>query len=87
MRARAGRAHANGVENLPLFATIVLVAAVSGYSSSSFDALARTVVLARIPQSLVHIASGSELAVNVRFLCFLVQVASMIAMLSMLLLS
>ena len=82
---RLNRAHANCVENLPVFAAIVLVAAVSGQTSPTFDKLAWAVALARIPQSLVHISSGSEMAVNIRFLFFVIQLVSMITMVVMVL--
>ncbi|RMD82892.1 MAG: MAPEG family protein [Candidatus Dadabacteria bacterium] len=82
---RLNRAHANCVENLPLFAALVLSAAATGYSNPTFDQLAWAVALARIPQSLVHISSGSEVAINARFAFFAVQVFSMSAMAIMLL--
>ncbi len=82
---RLNRAHANCVENLPVFGAIVLAAAASGHVCATFDKLAWAVALARIPQSLAHISSGSELAVNIRFLFFAVQLVSMIAMAVMLL--
>jgi uncharacterized MAPEG superfamily protein len=70
---RLNRAHANCVENLPLFAAVVLGASATGYESGTFDDLARVYVVARVIQSLVHISSGSERAVSMRFTAFLVQ--------------
>ena len=40
---RLNRAHANCLENLPIFAAVVLVAAAIGYGSDLFDNLARSV--------------------------------------------
>lgn len=77
---RVMRAHANCVENLGLFAVLVLVAHVAGKSSDAFDSLAVAVVIARVGQSLVHIASGSNLAVNVRFTFFVAQIVCFIWM-------
>jgi uncharacterized MAPEG superfamily protein len=77
---RVHRAHANATENLPIFAAVVLVAAVLRYRSNVFESLAVVVVLARVVQSLAHIASGRGHAVTVRFSAFAVQVLSMVAM-------
>jgi uncharacterized MAPEG superfamily protein len=72
---RLNRAHLNCLENLPLFATVVLTASVLGLRSATLDTLARVFLGARVGQSLTHIASGTALAINVRFTFFLVQVA------------
>ncbi len=77
---RLNRAHANCVENLPVFAAIVLAAAAVGVDEAGFSQLAVLVLLARIGQSLTHIASGSNMAVNVRFGFFGLQVVSFIWM-------
>ena len=77
---RLNRAHANCLENLPLFAAVVLVGATAGIESSTFDMLARVYVAARIPQSLAHISSGSNLAVNVRFAFFATQLVCILWM-------
>jgi uncharacterized MAPEG superfamily protein len=71
---RLVRAHANCYENLPIFATIVLVALVTGHAAIT-DGLALWVLAARIAQSTVHLISTSPQAVTVRFGCYLVQVA------------
>lgn len=77
---RLNRAHLNCTENLPLFATVVLVGAVIGADSPTLDRLATVFLLARIGQSSVHIASGSDFAVNVRFSFFLVQLVCLVWM-------
>ena len=79
---RLNRAHVNTVENLPIFATIVLVGAVVHTSTPTFGLLAGVVLAARVVQSLVHISSGSELAVNVRFTAFITQLLCYVWMLT-----
>jgi uncharacterized MAPEG superfamily protein len=70
---RINRAHLNTVENLPIFAAIVLSGWVVGQETANFNRLAAIVVAARIVQSLIHILSGSVTAVALRFLAFAVQ--------------
>lgn len=77
---RVMRAHANCVENLPVFATVVLIGAAIGLVDPVFDRLAIVYVGARVGQSGVHIASGSSAAVNVRFGLFVAQIACVVAM-------
>jgi len=69
---RLARAHANCVETLPLFGGLMLVAVVAGKAEIT-DPLAYALLAARIVQSVVHLASLSVVAVNVRFLAFLFQ--------------
>jgi|SRR5215470_3305188 len=75
---RLFRAHANAVENLPLFAVVVLVAAVASRSGAVLDALAVVYLGARIAQSIVHVSPGAGLRFNVRFGFFAVQLACLI---------
>lgn len=77
---RLMRAHANCVETLPVFAAAVFSGEIQGLSTGLFDQAATMVLLARIGQSLAHIASGSELAVAIRFGFFLVQLCAMALM-------
>jgi len=70
---RIVRSHANCVENLPIFAALVLAAAAVGAASTTLDALAVAVVIARIGQTTAHVASGSNRAIGVRFGFFAVQ--------------
>src|SRR5881409_3463872 len=51
---RLFRAHANCVENLPLFATVVLVAAVTGRNSPVLAVLAVGYLSARVAESVSH---------------------------------
>jgi uncharacterized MAPEG superfamily protein len=70
---RAMRAHANCVENLPVFAAIVLAIEASGAGAPVLDALAVTVVAARVLQTVTHWSSGSNMAVAIRFAFFAIQ--------------
>jgi len=72
---RLNRAHLNTLENLPIFAAIVLCGWVVGMESATFNRLAVIVVVARIVQSSFHLVSGSVVAVTLRFAAFAVQVA------------
>lgn len=74
------RAHLNCVENLPIFAVIVFAAEVVGRHEPLLDQLALAVVVARVLQSSVHIASGGNLAAQVRFAFFGVQVIAFVWM-------
>lgn len=75
---RANRAQANTVENLPIFAALVLSGVAAGVDTAMFSLLCTVVVIARIVQSLIHLSSGSVAAVNFRFFAFLVQIACFI---------
>jgi len=75
---RANRAQMNTFENLPIFASLVLAGVVGGVTSPLFSTLCVVVVIARIVQSLIHLSSGSVVAVNFRFAAYLVQVACFI---------
>jgi uncharacterized MAPEG superfamily protein len=69
---RAMRAHMNCVENLPVFAAIVLCATATGADSRLLDLLAGAILVARICQTTVHLAfSPSDVAASVRFAVFL----------------
>jgi hypothetical protein len=74
---RLNRAHLNTLENLPIFSAIVLAGVCLHVTSRPFTTLPEVIVIARVVQSLVHLSSGSAMAVNVRFTAFIVQVASM----------
>lgn len=73
---RAMRAHANCIENLPVFGSIVLAIEVSGAHSSTLDALAVSAMVARIGQTGAHLVSGSNTAVGVRFAFLAVQLVA-----------
>lgn len=71
---RLQRAHLNCLENLPLFAVVALVAAVTGRLDIT-DALAPWVLYARIAQSTIHLLQVHPQLIWLRFAAFLVQFA------------
>src|SRR2546425_644500 len=77
---RLYRAHLNCLENLPLFASIVLVATVRGVAGHALDSLAVVYLLARLGQSTVHVAPGAGLRGNQRFAFLIVQLACLLGL-------
>ena len=71
---RANRAQANTVENLPIFAALVLSGVAAGVETAVFSMLCTVVIIARMVQSLIHMSSGSVTAVNFRFFAFSIQI-------------
>ena len=72
---RAMRAHANCIENLPVFAAIVFALHVADVTSPLINALAVVVLVARVIQSLVHVCfAQTDMVASVRFAFFFVQV-------------
>lgn len=69
---RASHAHANSVENIPLFAAVVLAAAAMG-QSAVVDGLAAWVLYARVAQGVVHLIGTSFILVLLRATFFLAQ--------------
>lgn len=69
---RASHAHANTVENLPLFAAVVLAAAAMG-QSAVVDGLACYVLYARLAQVAAHLIGTSFILVLARATFFLAQ--------------
>ena len=69
---RLARAHANCLENLPIFGGLLLDAIATGNTSIT-NPLAYLFLGARVFQSLVHLSSVSALAVTIRFTAFAVQ--------------
>lgn len=70
---RTMRAHLNCVENLPVFASLVLLGTLASVPSPLFQWAAITVLPARVLQTVAHVASGRNRAVLVRFVFFCVQ--------------
>lgn len=62
---RVEDAHANALENLPIFAVLVLSAAAVG-KLEAINALAPYVLYARVGQSLVHLSGTNQLQVLIR---------------------
>jgi uncharacterized MAPEG superfamily protein len=71
---RATRAHANCIENLPVFGAIVFALYVGNVGGALVDALSVAVLGARIVQSTVHVAFvHTNTIASVRFGFFFVQ--------------
>jgi uncharacterized MAPEG superfamily protein len=71
---RSMRAHANCIENLPVFGAIVLALHVSGAAGPVADFAAIAVLAGRVMQSLVHVClQQTSSVVAVRFSFLLVQ--------------
>jgi hypothetical protein len=77
---RLNRAHMNTVENLPIFGALVLSGVYLQVQDLAFMVLPSLVLYARIAQSAIHLASGTAMAVTLRFTAYAVQVVSMFAM-------
>jgi uncharacterized MAPEG superfamily protein len=78
---RAMRAHANCVENLPVYAAIVVAIVASGVRSPVLDTLALVLLAARALQTLTHVAIAQrDAVVAVRFTFFLIQIVCMVGM-------
>jgi uncharacterized MAPEG superfamily protein len=83
---RAMRAHANYVENLPVFGAIVFGLHVGNVSGDLVNALAVAVLVARIMQSLAHVCFDQTNTVSsLRFAFFAVQIASFLWLIGILL--
>ena len=73
---RSMRAHANCVENLPVFGAIVLALLATKVGGAIVDYLSIAVLAARVVQSSVHVAHEQTNAfVTVRFTFYCVQLA------------
>jgi uncharacterized MAPEG superfamily protein len=75
-QVRACRVHANCYENLPVFAALVLGAAVAGKGAIT-NPLAMVAFYSRVIQSTVHLISTSQAAVMIRATFWTVQIVIM----------
>lgn len=74
---RAMRAHANCIENLPVFAVLVYVLHAFAIADPVVDAVCVIILVARISQSLVHVCfAQTNRVASVRFTFFFVQFLS-----------
>lgn len=81
---RSMRAHANCIENLPVFGAIVLALYVSQLGGATVNYLCITVLVARVFQSLVHIClSQTNVVASFRFLFFFVQIVCFVTLIAM----
>lgn len=72
---RAHHAHANAVENFPLFLGVVVIGALMDKSATVIDPLACFVVYLRIAQAVTHLIGTSFWLVMTRATFFLAQLA------------
>ena len=80
---RGTRAHANCVENLPVFGAIVLVLTATGTGGAAVNYLCIAVLVARICQSVVHVSHvQTDAFVAVRFSFFSVQLICFFALIA-----
>jgi uncharacterized MAPEG superfamily protein len=71
---RAMRAHANCVENLPVYGAIAITAAIAGVDTPGLDRLAIVFLLARFGQTLIHMLfRETNRTIGIRFSFFMVQ--------------
>lgn len=78
---RSMRAHANCIENLPVFGVIVLALYVAGVGGPTVNFLSISVLAARIAQSLVHVCFvQTNTVAAVRFAFYFVQFLSFSAL-------
>ena len=81
---RGTRAHANCIENLPVFGAIVFVITAIGLSGPMVNSLCIAILAARICQSTVHVShEQTDLFVAVRFSFYSVQLVCFIALIAM----
>jgi uncharacterized MAPEG superfamily protein len=81
---RGTRAHANCIENLPVFGAVVYLLDVTGLQGPVVDTLCTAILVARVIQSLVHISHAQTNAfVAVRFSFYSVQLVSFVALIVM----
>ena len=78
---RAMRAHANCLENLPIYTAIVVASIATGVRSQALDALAIVLLVARICQTTVHVTfEQTNFVTSLRFMFFAIQLVSMVCM-------
>ncbi|MCY1388909.1 MAPEG family protein [compost metagenome] len=78
---RGTRAHANCVENLPVFGVIVFVISALGVDGLVVNYLSVIVLIARVCQSLVHVSHvQTDRFVAVRFTFFCLQLICFLAL-------
>lgn len=70
---RITHAHLNCLENLPIFAALVLVAGVEG-KTASIMVIAQVVFYARVVQTIVHMIGVSHWLVNIRGTFWIIQI-------------
>lgn len=78
---RGTRAHANCIENLPVFGAIVFALSAIGVTGAVVNCLCTTVLVARVCQSLVHVSHvQTDALVAARFSFYSVQLICFLAL-------
>jgi uncharacterized MAPEG superfamily protein len=78
---RGTRAHANCIENLPVFGAIVVVITAIGLEGPMVDSLCIAILAARVVQSTVHVSHvQTDAFVAVRFSFYSVQLVCFLAL-------
>lgn len=78
---RGTRAHANCIENLPVFGAVVFALQAAHATGPAVDALSTVVLVARVAQSLVHVCwRVTDRTVSLRFSFYLVQAACFVVL-------
>ena len=81
---RGTRAHANCIENLPVFGAIVYVITAIGLQGLMVDALCIAILVARVCQSTVHVSQvQTDKVVAIRFSFYSVQLVSFLVLIVM----
>jgi len=81
---RAMRAHANCVENLPVFGAIVFALHVGNVAGNLVNILAIAILIARVMQSLVHVCfTQTNTMASIRFGFFFVQMVGFLWLIGM----
>ncbi len=81
---RAMRAHANCIENLPVFGAIVFALHVGNVASNLVNILAIAILIARVMQSLVHVCfTQTNTMASIRFGFFFVQMVGFLWLIGM----
>lgn len=81
---RSMRAHANCIENLPVFGAVVFALHAAGVDSALANYLSIAVLVARVIQSSVHVSFvQTNRVVSVRFSFFTVQLVSLLALMTL----
>jgi uncharacterized MAPEG superfamily protein len=81
---RSMRAHANCIENLPVFGSIVFAIYASQLSGAAISYLCITVLVARVMQSLVHVClPQTNTVAAMRFMLFFVQIVCFVTLIVM----
>lgn len=81
---RSTRAHANCIENLPVFGAIVLALYVAGVGGSTVNVISISVLVARVTQSMIHVCFvQTNTVATMRFAFYLVQFIGFVALIVM----